>query len=205
MEHLQDQYCSLDMHQRKEFFYNARDQFNNLRLSWSVDNNRGLMLAALFVFLNKTCFRGVFRVNRQNELVAAFGYLKQQPKIVNAELINRLHQLFTEYNVQFYCCSYDELDLGNERMLLYLDPPYYKTFDKYTADGFDQNAFVEYLETVTNKPNCKVILSNSNDFEEVIASNELINLHTIYKVSVKDLTNTTTPPKDRVEIIGINL
>ena len=193
------------MDQRKEFYYDARDQFNNLRLNWSVDGNSGLMLASLFIFLNKTCFRGLFRVNSRNELVSSFGYFKHQPKIVNTELIIKLHRLFAEHDVQFHCCSYEELDLGNERMLLYLDPPYYNTFDKYTADGFDQNAFVEYLELVTNKPNCKVILSNSNDFEEVIASNELINLPMIYTVSVKDFTNTTTPAKDRVEIIGTNL
>ena len=163
------------------------------------------MLASLFVFLNKTCFRDVFRVNRQNELVATFGYIKQQPKIVNAELINRLHQLFAEHNVQFHCCSYDELDLVNERLLLYLDPPYYNTFDKYTSDGFDQNDFVEYLEDVTNRANWKIILSNSHDFEGVIAENERINLPRIMTVSVKDFTNTTKPAKDRVEIIGTNL
>ena len=60
------------------------------------------------------------------------------------------------------------MDLGDERLLLYLDPPYYNTFDKYTSDGFDQNDFVEYLEAVSNKANWKVSLSNSNDFEGVI-------------------------------------
>ena len=70
---------------------------------------------------------------------------------------------------------------------------------------FDQNFFVEYLEDVTNKDNCKVILSNSHDFEGVIAENHQINLPNIITVSVKDLTNTTKPAKDRVEIIGTNL
>ena len=131
--------------------------------------------------------------------------MNHQPRIVNPELIMKLHRLFNDNDVQFYCCSYDRLDLGDEQGLLYLDPPYYNTFDKYTSDGFDQNDFAEYLEDVTNKANWKVILSNSNDFEGVIAENEQINLPKILTVSVKDLTNTTKPTKNRVEIIGTNL
>ena len=95
-----------------------------------------------------------------------------QPRIVNPELIMKLHRLFNDNDVQFYCCSYDRLDLGDKQVLLYLNPPYYNTFDKYTSDGFDQTAFIEYLEAVTNKANCKIILSNSNDFEGVISENE---------------------------------
>ena len=78
-------------------------------------------------------------------------------------------------------------------------------FDRYTSDGFDQNGFVEYLEAVSNRAHCKVILSNSNDFEGVIAENDQINLPRIMTVSVKDFTNTTKPAKDRVDIIATNL
>ena len=90
-------------------------------------------------------------------------------------------------------------------MLLYLDPPYYNTFDKYTSDGFAQNEFVEYLEDVTNRANWKVILSNSHDFEGVIAENHQINLPRIMAVSVRDFTNTTKPTNDGIEIIATNL
>ena len=96
-------------------------------------------------------------------------------------------------------------DLGNEQVLLYLDPPYYQTFDRYTSDGFDQNEFVEYLEAVTNRANWKVILANSHDFEGVITENERINLPRIMAASVRDFTNTTKPAKDRIEIIATNL
>ena len=193
------------MDERKEFFYQTRAQFNNLRLNRIVDPNRELKMASLFIFLNKTCFRGLFRVNQDGELVSSFGYFKLQPKIVNPELIKKLHRLFNDNDIQFHCCSYDKLDLGDEQGLVYLDPPYYNTFDKYTSDGFDQNGFVEYLEDVTNRTNCKVILSNSHDFEGVIAENQRINLTRIITVSVKDFTNTTKPAKVRFEIIGTNL
>ena len=72
------------------------------------------------------------------------------------------------------------------------------TFDKYTPDDFHQTAFVEYLEDVTNKVNWKVVMSNSHDFEGIIAANGRINLPRIITVSVKDFSNTTKPVKDRV-------
>ena len=69
-----------------------------------------------------------------------------RPKIIDAELINRLHQLFAEHDVEFIWCSYDELVLSdNDRLLLYLDPPYLETLDKYTSGGFNQESFVKYL------------------------------------------------------------
>ena len=124
---------------------------------------------------------------------------------MNPELIMKLYRLFNDNDVEFHCCSYDKLDFGDGQGLLYLDPPYYNTFDKHTSDGFDQNSFVEYLQDVTNRANWKVILSNSNDFEGAIIENEQINLPRIMTVSVKDFTNTTKPAKDRVEIIATNL
>ena len=205
LEQIQNLYCSLDMDERKYYFSQTRARFNDLNLNRVVDPNRELLIASLFIFLSKTCFRGVFRVNQNDELVCAFGYLKSQPKIVNPELIIKLHRLLNDHEVQFYCWSYDKLDLGDEQVLLYLDPPYYNTLDKYTSDGFDETPFVEYLETVTNNANCKVILSSSNNFEGVISEKEQINLPKIITLSVKDLTNTTKPAKNTVEIIGTNL
>ena len=117
----------------------------------------------------------------------------------------KLHRFFNGNDVHFYRCSYDELNLGDEQVLLYLDPPYYNTFDKCTSDGYDQTAFAEYLEDVTNRANCKVILSYSHDFEGVISENEQINLPSIWTVSVKDFINATKSAKDRFEIIGANL
>ena len=75
---------------------------------------------------------------------------------MDAELFNRLHQLFTEHDVEFIWCSYDELVLpDNARLLIYLDPPYLETFDKYTSAGFNHESFVKYLEVMTNKAGCK--------------------------------------------------
>ena len=78
------------MDEQKSFFYEARDLFNDLRLGRTVDKARlneiissddhDLILAALFIFLNKASFRGVFVVNSKDEYREAFGYIAR-PKI----------------------------------------------------------------------------------------------------------------------------
>ena len=91
-------------------------------------------------------------------------------------------------------------------MLLYLDPPYLETFDKYTSDGFDQNSFVKYLETVTNIEGSQAILSNSKEFESVITNNDKINLPIVDQVTVREFQNgKTTATKDRLEILATNI
>ena len=91
-------------------------------------------------------------------------------------------------------------------MLLYLDSPYNETFDKYTSAGFDQESFVKYLEVMTNKEGCQVVLSNSKEFESVITQNDKINLPIINQIEVMDFQNgKTTTAKDRVEILAMNI
>ena len=122
LDRIQNQYLSLEMDEQKAFFYKARDLFNDLRLCQTVDKARlneilssddnDLILAALLIFLNKTSFRGVFVVNSMDEYKGAFGY-PARPKIVDAELINKLHQLNIEHDVELICCSHNKLGLNN--------------------------------------------------------------------------------------------
>ena len=176
------------------------------RLSHLVNDDDDLILAALFIFLNKTSFRCVFVVNSKDEYRGSFGYITS-PKIVDADLINRLHQLFTEHDVKFIWCSYVELVLpDNVRLLIYLDPPYLETFDKYTSAGFDHESFMKYLEVMTNRNDCKVILSNSKDFDAVIANNNRIKLPIVEQVSVREFNiGKTTLTKDHVELLATNI
>ena len=88
---------------------------------------------------------------------------------------------------------------------MYLDPPYYKTFDKYNTEGFNYDMFIRYLENVTNKDNYRIILSNSIDFQEMLSKNDKINLSSICNVSLLNFTNTTKPAKERIELLATNV
>ena len=207
---------ALDMDDRKAFFYKVRDLFNHVRLKRPVNkielneiissDDNDLIRAALFIFLNKTSFRGVFVVNSKDNYRGVLGYIAR-PKIVNPQLINKLHRLFVEHDVEFIWCSYDEIVLPDKaRLLFYLDPPYLEAFDKYTSDGFDLESFIKYLEVMTNKEGCKVVLSNSKEFEAVITNNDKIKLPFVNHVSVREFSNgRTTTAKDREEILATNV
>ena len=95
---------------------------------------------------------------------------------------------------------------NNRKLLLYIDPLYLETFDKYTTAGFDQQLFVKHLELMTNKDGCKVILSESKEFGSVITNNDKIKLPIVDQISVREFQNgKTTTAKDRVEILATNV
>jgi len=60
---LQDEYLSIELESRKDYYYAKRDRFNNLKIN--IDDSINVEKAALFIFLNKTCFNGLYRVNRK--------------------------------------------------------------------------------------------------------------------------------------------
>ena len=97
LEQIQSRYLALEIAEQKVFFYKTRDLFNDFRLIRTVDKARlneiisyddnDLILAVLFIFLNKTSLRGVFFVNSKDEYKGAFGYIALL-KIVDSQLIN---------------------------------------------------------------------------------------------------------------------
>lgn len=167
------------------------------------------LASVLFIYLNKTCFRGLYRVNQKNEFNVPYGNYKN-PSIINKEQLYDLHKLFTENNIKFNYCSYENSikidEYLNEKVLMYLDPPYYKTFDSYTLEKFDHDKFTNYLKIITNKKykNLNVILSNSFDYQEIITTHK-INLTQIERIPINDRINSKQPDNKRYEILGTNI
>ena len=60
---IQDEYLSIDIESRKSYYYEKRDRFNDIKISG--DKAINIEKAALFIFLNKTCFNGLYRVNQK--------------------------------------------------------------------------------------------------------------------------------------------
>lgn len=133
-----------------EEYYILRDEYN------------AAPTPALFITLNKTCFRGLYRVNRKGQFNTPYGNYKS-PTIYKRTYIERLHVLFTKYKVQFHACAYDAPEVApSSNAFMYLDPPYVKlntaSFDTYTADTFDHATFFRYVRTLP----CVSIMSNSD-------------------------------------------
>lgn len=140
-----------------ETFYKNRVLFNKVKDYNSIEN------AALFIYLNKCCFNGLYQENKKGEFNVSFGKM-HNPTILNEELLLQINNLLNLKNTSIEHHGYsDILKKCKPGDLVYLDPPYHGTFTKYVSEGFNEDNQVElknFVETLTRK-NVFVIQSNA--------------------------------------------
>ena len=181
---MQDKYKSLSEEERKEFFYANRSRFNELKLSADSKTEK----AALLIFLNKTCFNGLYRVNLKGEFNVPFNNAKN-PLICDEENIKACSKVLqkVKMTVGDYSSCRNFID---KKTFVYFDPPYRplsqsSAFTSYSSNGFtDQNQIElgQFINEITLK-GAKVLASNSDpkntnasdDFFEEIYSPFMIN------------------------------
>jgi len=134
----------------------------------------GIQRAARLIYLNRTCFNGLWRVNKKNEFNTPFGNYRN-PKIINEVLIFNVSQFLK--NVRIECNDFEKFLMENARKedFIYLDPPYhqvskYSDFKRYTKDFFGIEEQIKLAETYKklHEKGCKLLLSNS--YSELILS-----------------------------------
>jgi len=119
---------------QENYYYWIRSQYNAL----SAADKKTLVGSAMFIFLNKTCFRGVFRVGPRGFNVPYGHY--NHPEIINQSHLEEIHHLIQD--VIFECADFSKsLDSVEPGDYLYLDPPYAPekttSFVGYTENGFN--------------------------------------------------------------------
>ena len=147
----------------QDFYYKIRKEFNNKKI-------KGIKRCAAFIYLNKTCYNGLFRVNSKNEFNVPYGKYKN-PEIFNQENILLASKLLK--GVKIKCLDYRKIvkyvEKGN---FVYLDPcydPIKKTsFVNYTPKSFsenDRNDLQKFIKDLEAKK-ANILLSN-NDIAEI--------------------------------------
>lgn len=196
------EFLSLEIDGRQKCFYNIRTKYNSYFLNTELDVER----ASEFIFLNRTCFNGLYRVNKSGKFNVPFGKYKN-PTICDSRNLRNLSILFE--NTIFKCGDYKESEsLIDEKAFVYFDPPYRPLsvtsgFTSYTKEDFNdenQKELAKYYNKL-NVKNAKLMLSNSNpkntdendDFFENIYKGFNIN-----EVSAKRMINSNS--KGRGEI-----
>jgi len=135
----QDTYLPMNDDERKTFYYAKRDRFNELK----ADNIHDTELAALFIFLNRTCFNGLYRVNRHGAFNVPMGSYKS-PTICDENNLRNVSEALTD--VTIICGDYHESeDFIDSSTFVYFDPPYRPltetaSFTSYTENEFDDAA-----------------------------------------------------------------
>lgn len=164
LQQLQTEYYTLEnLEQKQNFYYEKRERFNVLMLSEETKIEK----ASLFIFLNKTCFNGLYRVNKSGKFNVPFGK-HETPTICDVDNLTLISHALQ--NVVIRACDYhDVLTFADEHTLVYIDPPYRPLnatsgFTSYTEDQFNDQNQIEladmYKELSTM--GAKVMLSNSD-------------------------------------------
>lgn len=147
-----------------DYFYKIREIDRNE----SFSNLSSVHRASRIIFLNKTCFNGLYRVNSAGEFNAPFGRYKN-PNIVNEPTLKAVNKYLNNNNIIIKNGDYSEvLKLADTNSFVYLDPPYHpisasSNFTGYVQGGWNQKDQIKLKEACDelNRKEIKFLLSNS--------------------------------------------
>ncbi|MEL7669913.1 DNA adenine methylase [Methanobacterium sp.] len=175
---------------RKEYYYQIRDKYNKQieNFNYSSFNDEWIERAAYLIFLNKTCFNGLFRQNRKGEFNVPFGRYKN-PSIYDEENIIKVNKALK--NTEIFCGDFtSSSEYIQKDSFVYLDPPYRplnrtSSFTSYSKDGFfdeDQVRLSMFFEQM-DKQGTYLMLSNSDPKNKDINDHFFDDLYKNYNIN----------------------
>lgn len=193
----QKEYVPLDTEQRKTYYMGKRNRFNGLKIN--INEGENIEKAALMIFLNKTCFNGLYRVNKKGLFNVPMGAYKN-PLICDEKNLCAVSGKLK--NVKINCGDYKKsAKFIDENTFAYFDPPYRpltttSNFTAYTENSFNDSEQIELAEFVNcmNKKGAKVVVSNSdptniddndNFFDEIYNSLKIIRVYATRMINSK--------------------
>ena len=160
---LETEFLNTDENERKNYFLKVRNDYNTIHLNGKYDFEK----ASNFIFLNRTCFNGLYRVNSKGEFNVPFGKYKN-PLICDKENLLLISELLQNVEIRFGDYSICK-EYITDNTFVYFDPPYRpllenKSFVNYDKNGFDddnQKELAEFVKRLSSK-GVKIMLSNSD-------------------------------------------
>ena len=207
---MQAEFLPMDTEYRKAYFQARRERFNVLKTESTPE--QALEKAALMIFLNKTCFNGLYRVNKKGLFNVPMGSYKA-PLICDAENLRMVSQQLQR--VQIVCGDYRQsTDFIDAHTFVYFDPPYRpltstSSFTSYTETLFDNQALMELAAYVNelDQRGAHIVLSNSdpkntnaddNFFDEIYAA------HSIRRVDATRMINSNGQARGKIKELLIS-
>ena len=165
LEKYQSEYVPLETEDRKFYYMAKRDRFNDLKVNGNESEN--IEKAALMIFLNKTCFNGLFRVNKKGFFNVPMGAYKK-PIICDEKNLRTVSEKLQ--NVKIICGDYRKsAEFIDKHTFVYFDPPYRPlsetaSFTAYTENIFNDEEQIKLAEFVDSmhKKGAKIVVSNSD-------------------------------------------
>ncbi len=194
---------------RADYFYKVRDRYNEINLNGHLDYEK----STDFIFLNKTCFNGLYRVNKEGKFNVPHGKYKN-PLICDQDNLRLCSNLLQKVEISF---GYYEqvLDKVDKNTFVYFDPPYRPLIEKnsfvsYDKSGFDDNDQIKLADNYKklNKKECLLMLSNSDPKNTNEEDNFFDNIYKgfeIERVFAKRMINCQASKRgDITEIVVMN-
>ena len=207
---MQNEFIPMDTEARKVYYLAKRERFNSLKTSGNGDTN--VEKAALMIFLNKTCFNGLFRVNKKGLFNVPMGSYKN-PVICDEQNLRSVSKKLKYVTIVFgdYRNSVDFID---ENTFVYFDPPYRPitdtaSFTAYTENSFDDAEQIELAKfvDVLHYKGAKVVVSNSdpkNHNEEDTFFDDLYCAYNIKRVDATRMINSNSKARGKIKELLIS-
>lgn len=175
--------------ERKTFYYQIRELYNKQlkNFNYSVYNREWIERAGFLIFLNKTCYNGLFRLNQKGEFNVPYGRYKK-PKFYDPNSIKEINKALQD--TEIFCGDFTESEkFITKNSFVYLDPPYRplnntSNFTSYSKNGFsdlDQKRLAEYFKRL-DKKGAYLMLSNSDPKNESPDDDFFESLYKGYKI-----------------------
>lgn len=199
---MQCYYWQADKDARKVFYYEMRERFNKIK----IEQCDSIEAAALFIFLNRTCFNGLYRVNSKGYFNVPMGSYNK-PTICDVENIKAVSACLQ--GVQIVCGDYRmSRDFMDNKTFAYFDPPYRplsqtSSFTAYAQDGFgdsEQTELAHFIDEICDK-GAFVIASNSdpkNTNADDEFFDELYSKYRITRISANRMINSSAYGRGKI-------
>lgn len=207
---IQNKYISLNMDDRKSYYIAKRERFNDIKING--DENINIEKAALMIFLNKTCFNGLYRVNKKGLFNVPMGVYKN-PLICDELNLRAVSEKLQ--NVTIVCGDYKmSKDFIDENTFVYFDPPYRPitntaSFTAYTENLFNDENQIELAKFVDelDKKGAKVVVSNSDPKNTDVDDDffdDIYSAHKIKRVEATRMINSNSEARGKIKELLIS-
>ena len=208
--HLQNDFVPLDTDERKKYYINKRERFNDLKVNG--DENINIEKAALMIFLNKTCFNGLFRVNKKGLFNVPMGAYKN-PLICDENNLRAVSEKLQK--VTIVCGDYRKsAEFIDKNTFVYFDPPYRPltetaSFTAYTENLFNDEEQIELAHFVDDmhRKGAKIVISNSdpkNSNTEDDFFDNIYSAHKIKRVEATRMINCNSEARGKIKELLIS-
>jgi DNA adenine methylase len=209
-------YHSLSQEKQKEFFYQIRTKYNEQKkeIDYLTFSESWIKRSAMLIFLNKTCFNGLFRTNKRGGFNVPHGRYKN-PKILDETNLKAVSDALQIADIEL--ADFEEsIKAVKNNSLIYFDPPYRplnktSNFTAYSSFAFDdtqQKRLAEFYKKLDSDYQVYLMLSNSDPKNEDPSDNffdELYQNFNIKRVSATRMINSKASKRGNIhELIITN-